>query len=69
MKNEFLIINGTLDHQIPMDSWKSLHQLVPDPKSIIILEEGHMHPRKHDLTLKLVNISKEWLRERNVINP
>lgn len=69
MKNEFLIINGTLDHQIPTDSWKSLHQLVPDPKSIIILEEGHMHPRKHDLTLKLVNLSKKWLRERNVINP
>lgn len=69
MNNEFLLINGTLDDQIPSDSWKRLHQLVPDPKSIIILEEGHMHPRKHELTLKLVNISKKWLRERNVINP
>lgn len=69
MKNEFLIINGTLDDQIPENSWKRLHQLTPEPKTILILEEGHMHPRKPELTLKLVNLSKKWLREHNVINP
>ncbi|MEJ2544858.1 MAG: hypothetical protein P8Y99_12400, partial [Calditrichaceae bacterium] len=69
MNNEFLIINGTMDDQIPPNSWEELHQLVPDSKTIIILEEGHMHPRKPELTLKLVNISKKWLREKRVINP
>ncbi len=69
MKNEFLIINGTLDDQIPESSWRRLHQLTPEPKTIMILEEGHMHPRKPELTLKLVNLSKKWLRERKVINP
>ena len=69
MNNEFLIINGTLDDQIPKESWQDLHRLVQEPKTIIILEEGHMHPRKPELTLKLVNISKKWLREKKVINP
>jgi dienelactone hydrolase len=69
MRNEFLLINGTLDDQIPEESWKRLHQLTPEPKTIMILEEGHMHPRKPQLTLKLVNLSKKWLREHKVINP
>ncbi|MBN1406310.1 MAG: hypothetical protein JW956_00890 [Calditrichaceae bacterium] len=69
MNNEFLIINGNMDDQIPMECWQELHQLVPEPKTIIILEEGHMHPRKPELTLKLVNLSKKWLRDKRVINP
>lgn len=69
MNNEFLVINGTLDDQIPEESWKKLHDLIPEPKTIFILEEGHMHPNNTALTMKLVNLSKQWLRKHNVINP
>ena len=69
MNNEFLLINGTMDDQIPTESWKELHKLTPEPKTVIILEEGHMHPRKPELTLKLVTLSKKWLREHQVKNP
>ncbi len=68
MKNEFLLINGTRDHQISEYSWKKLHRLTPQPKTVVILDEGHMHPRKIELTKKLVKISRGWLRERGLIN-
>jgi hypothetical protein len=68
MNNEFLLINGTRDSQISTYSWKKLHRLVPHPKTVMILDEGHMHPRKSDLTKKLVKITREWLRERGLIN-
>lgn len=68
MNNEFLLINGTKDHQISTYSWKKLHHLIPEPKTVVILEEGHMHPRKSELTEKLVNISRKWFRERGLVN-
>lgn len=68
MNNEFLLINGTRDHQISTYSWEKLHRLIPQPKTVVILDEGHMHPRKTELTKKLVKISREWLRERGLIN-
>ena len=68
MNNEFLLINGTRDHQISRYSWEKLHQLVPQPKTVVILDEGHMHPRKPELTKKLVKITRVWLRERGLIN-
>jgi hypothetical protein len=68
MNNEFLLINGTRDHQISEYSWKKLHRLIPQPKTVVILDEGHMHPRKTELTKKLVKISRVWLRERGLIN-
>jgi len=69
MNNEFLIINGTRDHQISEYSWRKLHELMPEPKTVVILDEGHMHPRKPELTMKLVDISERWLLERGLINP
>jgi len=68
MRAEFLVVNGTLDHQIPEDSWRELHSLIPEPKTIIILEEGHMHPRKVELTRRLVKLSHKWLIEKGVAN-
>lgn len=68
MNNEFLLINGTRDHQISTYSWEKLHRLIPQPKTVVILDEGHMHPRKPELTKKLVKISRKWLRERGLIN-
>ena len=68
MNNEFLLINGMRDHQISTYSWEKLHRLIPQPKTVVILDEGHMHPRKPELTKKLVNISRKWLLERELIN-
>jgi hypothetical protein len=68
MHNEFLIINGNRDHQIPEYCWKKLDALTPEPKTVIILDEGHMHFRKPELTRRLVVISQKWLYEQGIIN-
>jgi hypothetical protein len=69
LEAEFLLINGTMDHQIPEECWRELHRLAPDPKTIMILEEGHMHQRKIELTKRLVRLSQEWLIQKNAVNP
>lgn len=68
LHGEFLLINGSQDHQIPQYCWKKLHDLTPEPKTEIILDEGHMHFRKPELTRRLVKMSQKWLLERGVIN-
>ena len=69
MDSEILLVNGTQDTQIPEVCWRELHALVPHPKTIMKLNEGHMHPRKPELTLKLVRLTRDWLLERGAINP
>ena len=69
LTSEFLLINGTRDYQIPESSWRELHRLIQEPKTIKILDEGHMHPRKTDLTKRLVRISQEWLLQKKAVNP
>jgi len=69
MRAELLVINGAQDHQIPEESWRELHRLIPEPKTIVILEEGHMHPRKIKLTQRLVKLSHKWLISKEMANP
>lgn len=68
MNGIFYLINGLQDRQIPEASWKELHRLVPEPKTIDLLDEGHMHPQKPELTLRLVRMSRDWLEKEGVIN-
>jgi len=69
LKGEFLVVNGKFDQRIPFAKALEFQALVPEPKTIINLDEGHMHPRKPELTMKLVLISREWLLERGLANP
>lgn len=69
LENRFLVMNGKEDDQIPVPSWQELHRLAPVGSTILLLNEGHMHPRKPDLTERLVHISRQWLLVQGVINP
>ena len=69
LKGEFLVISGRMDHQIPETCWRKFQQLTPSPKTVIVLDAGHMHPSKPELTLRVVEISRKWLLERNLVNP
>lgn len=64
MKGDFLIINGIYDSQIPVKCAKNLQEIVPSPKTVINLNTKHMHPDNKDLTLRLINISRNWLEEK-----
>jgi dienelactone hydrolase len=69
LKGEFLVINGRTDQQIPEPCWQKFQQLTPQPKTVMILDAGHMHPSKPELTRRVVEISRQWLLERNAVNP
>lgn len=64
----FYLINGRRDRQIPEKSWLLLQQLIPGEKKIDVLDEGHMHPKKPHLTEKLIDMSREWLIAKGVLN-
>lgn len=68
MKGDFLILNGIYDAQIPMECAHRLQDLVPEPKTIMNLETEHMSPKKPDLNLRLINISRSWLEEKRQPN-
>jgi len=65
MKGNFLIINGIHDSQIPFECAKRLQDIVPEPKTVINLETEHMSPENTELTLRLINISRQWLEEHH----
>lgn len=65
----FFMVNGRLDEQIPPESYQLLHALVPEPKRILILDEGHMHPRRPELTRRLVELTRDWLANLGVVGP
>ena len=62
----FLLISGQRDEQIPRASYEALHRLVPEPKEVLLLDEGHMHPRRPELTRRLVDLTQDWLAEEGL---
>lgn len=68
LKGNFLLINGKHDEQIPEKSYLEFQKLAPEPKKIVNLNAGHLHPRKPELTSQLIEISSQWLYRQEVIN-
>jgi alpha/beta superfamily hydrolase len=69
LKGRFFIINGKYDNQIPVQSYRQLQELTPQPKTIMNLEAGHLHPGNPDLMRQVVDLSTEWLLQNGYINP
>lgn len=65
MKGKFLIINGLYDTQIPFECAQRLQEVIPEPKTVVNLETEHMSPDNTELTLRLINISRQWLEEND----
>ncbi len=64
MEGNFLLINGRYDTQVPFKCATRLQHLVPEPKTIINLETEHMSPQNTALTLRLIQLSREWLDQQ-----
>ncbi|APF17787.1 hypothetical protein Calab_2249 [Caldithrix abyssi DSM 13497] len=69
LKGDFLLINGRYDRQIPESSWRALHRLTPKPKEIVLLDAGHLHPKKKELIQNVIRISYDWLAKKKLISP
>lgn len=68
MSGNILVMNGLKDDQVPGASWKLLQNRISSPKTVKLLDRGHMHPKKKELTLQIVRISQEWLADQGAIN-
>jgi hypothetical protein len=66
---DMLLLNGTRDHQIPWAAVERLRNSKPEPRTIVSLDAGHMHPTLPDLTDRIVEESRTWLLNRGFVEP
>jgi len=58
-----VMINGTEDEQIPIENTMALFERAGEPKTLVWIESGHVHPRNVDLTQKIIaSLSSELER-------
>lgn len=68
IQGQFLLINGELDEKIPITLAQEMHLNFPEKKTIILLPEKHMHPKRKALTKKLIALTLNWHQSLAVIN-
>lgn len=69
LEGEFLLINRRRDALVPVPNALLLHDCLPEPKRVLWLEAGHMHPGDPLLLAQVIRLSRSWLRERGVLEP
>jgi len=62
-----LLVNGLQDKKIPELSAKKLQNNLSGQKSIIWLESKHVHPQNKQLSLKIIDILKNWYQEKGFV--
>jgi hypothetical protein len=62
-----LMVNGTDDELIPRANAEMLYNAAREPKSIVWLDSGHVHPKKEDLTKEIVAILTHELSRLGIV--
>lgn len=69
LRGEFLLLGSSdADKFIPASSSALLHELTPEPKTIIALEGGHVGGRQAELTRLILEATGDWLEARGAVN-
>lgn len=70
LDGEFLIIGGRDDRLVPVGPARRLRDLTPEPKTVVLLEGGHMGigPGQQILLAKIIATSRAWLVAQGAIN-
>lgn len=69
LHGRFLLINGKRDTQITPASTLRMQELTPEPKTIVWLDAGHMNPGDPLLLAEIIRLSREWMIQRNAMDP
>ncbi|MBM2840111.1 MAG: hypothetical protein HW412_639 [Bacteroidetes bacterium] len=56
-----IMINGSHDEMIPRKNVEMVYNKAMDPKKLIWLESGHVHPKKEELTKQILGILRREL--------
>jgi len=62
-----LMINGTGDEQVPRENTLMLYRAARQPKKLIWLESGHVHPRNVELTRRIIQTLKSELVDLQIL--
>lgn len=70
LKGRFLVISGKDDSFVPARSSSRLQALTPQPKTVVVLEGGHMGmgPGQERLLADIIRVSRDWLTGAGAIN-
>ncbi len=63
----FLMVNGSDDEMLPLDSVEQLYDTAGEPKDIIWLDTDHVQGWKEQLHQELTRIGTTWLVEKELI--
>jgi len=64
----FLMVNGSIDEKIPLESVQKLYEQAKQPKELIWFETKHIQPTKSELTQELTEIVNQWLQNKNLVS-
>jgi alpha/beta superfamily hydrolase len=62
-----LMINGTIDEQMPRENTLMLYRAARQPKKLVWLDSRHVHPRNVELTRRIIQTLKRELVELRIL--
>ena len=68
LSGEFLVISSPDDQMVPRGCAERFESLLPDPKTIVHMEGGHVDIRQPDVLADVVAITLRWLVERGAFD-
>ena len=71
LSGRFLVIGGTDDGLIPKHSAQLMRDLVPEPKTVLLLDGQHMGVGKAQTALlgQIQQVTEDWLVDQKAMNP
>jgi hypothetical protein len=71
LRGRFLVVGGRDDAFVPEAAARRLRDLAPEPKTIVLLEGGHMGvgADRQALLAEIIAVTTRWLAEEKAVNP
>jgi hypothetical protein len=71
LRGRFLLVGGRDDAFVPEAAAQQLRDLAPKPKTIVLLEGGHMGvgANRQALLAEVIAVTTSWLAEEKAVNP
>jgi pimeloyl-ACP methyl ester carboxylesterase len=71
LQGRFLLIGGRDDAFVPEEAGRRMRDLAPEPKTIVLLEGGHMGvgADRQALLAEIIAVTTRWLVDEKAVNP
>src|SRR5258708_15320337 len=71
LRGRFLVVGGRDDAFVPEAAARRMGDLAPAPKTIVLLEGGHMGvgANRQALLTEIIAVTTRWLADERAVNP